>query len=207
MARRRDPPLDTAGSTDTRERILDAAKQLFASHGFDATPTKDIAWLADVPSGLVFYYFRTKRSLLLSIVEERGFIPELRAALQAEMVAHADPRTGLTAVGLRMVEFLDKNQDFVRILIHEATSHPEVEAELRGLRLEGVRLVAEYLGEETRLGKLHPADVEVLARLFAAGVLISALDRPVDGRPADLREEVRRIVELLLCRLVVDGGA
>ena len=204
MPRRRDPPLDPASSTDTRERILDAAKQLFASRGFDATPTKEIAWQAGVPSGLVFYYFPTKRSILLAIVEERGFLPELRAALQAEMRGHADPRAELTAVGLRMVDFLDRNQDLMRILVHEAISHPEVEAELRGLRAEGVRLVAEYLREETRLEKLRPTDVELLARLFAAGVLIGALDHPSDPRQADRREEVRRIVEALLRGLVVE---
>lgn len=194
---------DADSSAGARERILDAAKQLFASRGFDATPTKEIAWQAGVPSGLVFYYFPTKRSLLLAIVKERGFLPALRAALQAEMVSHVDPRAELTAVGLRMVEFLDGNQELMRILVHEAISHPEVAAELRGLRAEGVRLVEDYLREEIRLGRLHPAaDVEVVARLFAAGVLVGVLDEP--GTPL---EEIRRIVDELLRGLVVEGSA
>jgi AcrR family transcriptional regulator len=48
----------TTGSADTsRQRILDAAEDLFARDGFDATPTALVAKQAGVPKGLVFYYF------------------------------------------------------------------------------------------------------------------------------------------------------
>jgi AcrR family transcriptional regulator len=42
-------------SCEARERILDAAEDLFAADGFDATPTARIARRAAVAKGLLFY--------------------------------------------------------------------------------------------------------------------------------------------------------
>ena len=36
-------------AVDRRKRILDAAEELFATDGFDATPTARVAEAADVP--------------------------------------------------------------------------------------------------------------------------------------------------------------
>jgi AcrR family transcriptional regulator len=41
-------------AADRRTRILDAAEELFAEDGFDATPTARVADAADVPKGVVF---------------------------------------------------------------------------------------------------------------------------------------------------------
>jgi AcrR family transcriptional regulator len=49
-----------AAANDARYRILDAAENQFAEHGFDATPTARIAAEAGVPKGLLFYYFPKK---------------------------------------------------------------------------------------------------------------------------------------------------
>src|SRR5674476_1237592 len=55
---------EVVGSGDARERILDAAEDLFAADGFDATPTARIARRAAVAKGLLFYYFPRKMDLL-----------------------------------------------------------------------------------------------------------------------------------------------
>src|SRR5260221_12714089 len=65
-------------SEEARTRILDAAQTLFAAHGFNATTTKAIAEHAEVPGGLIFYYFPTKQALLASVLSERNILVELR---------------------------------------------------------------------------------------------------------------------------------
>lgn len=62
-----------------RELILDAAQRLFADVGYAATSTAKIAAAAGVPHGLVFYYFPTKRHLLLAVVGERANRGTLRS--------------------------------------------------------------------------------------------------------------------------------
>lgn len=56
----------------TRDRILAAAENLFAEHGYDATSLRDIAMLAETRIGLVSYHFSTKEALYETIIERRS---------------------------------------------------------------------------------------------------------------------------------------
>jgi len=57
-----------AGATDTRERILDSARKLFAANGFDKTSVRSIGTAAGVDSALVHHYFGTKQQLFTAAV-------------------------------------------------------------------------------------------------------------------------------------------
>lgn len=60
-ARRR--PGRPPGNSDTRERILTAARELFARNGIDKTPIRAVAADAGVDPALVHHYFGTKERL------------------------------------------------------------------------------------------------------------------------------------------------
>ena len=46
------------------EAILAAARELFATQGFDQTPVSEVAEKADVAAGTIIYHFKTKENLL-----------------------------------------------------------------------------------------------------------------------------------------------
>ena len=54
----------------TRQRILDAAEELFGSKGFDKATTRDIASAAGIATGTLFNYFPTKESIVLTFVDD-----------------------------------------------------------------------------------------------------------------------------------------
>jgi AcrR family transcriptional regulator len=91
----------TDDDPSARERILAAAEELFAETGFDATPTSKIATRAEVPKGLVHYYFQRKSDLLTALVErlpdeqiepEHIVVPGDVAASLRRLVAELDAR-------------------------------------------------------------------------------------------------------------------
>ena len=49
-----------AKSERTRQRIIDAANQLFYRKGYNRTSFTDVVEEADVPRGNIYYYFKTK---------------------------------------------------------------------------------------------------------------------------------------------------
>ncbi|GIW12859.1 MAG: hypothetical protein KatS3mg062_0298 [Tepidiforma sp.] len=55
---------------ETRSRILAAAMESFARHGFDGTSVRSIARKCGLSDAAVFYYFPTKRHLLEALWEE-----------------------------------------------------------------------------------------------------------------------------------------
>lgn len=67
-ARGRKRPGRPAGTSDTRERILTVARDLFARNGIDKTSIRSIAAGAGVDSALVHHYYGTKEQLFAAAI-------------------------------------------------------------------------------------------------------------------------------------------
>ena len=108
---------------DTRERILEAALQVFSERGFDGSTMRDIAARAGANVGLLQYYFGDKQSLWQAAVDrafedlERG-LEELRANATA-----GDERERVRSLLRRYVRFVGRNPAFIR-LMHDEGSRP-----------------------------------------------------------------------------------
>src|SRR5438105_2870341 len=55
--------------TDTRERLIDTARQLFWDNGYTNTGIAQILKQADAGSGSLYYFFPTKEDLLLAVLD------------------------------------------------------------------------------------------------------------------------------------------
>ncbi len=55
---------------DKRERLIRAARELFQRKGFAATTTSEIAELADVGKGTLFFHAKSKEALLVMMFQE-----------------------------------------------------------------------------------------------------------------------------------------
>lgn len=56
------------GQSDTRDRILSSARELFARNGIDKTSIRSIASAAGVDAALVHHYFGTKQQLFAAAI-------------------------------------------------------------------------------------------------------------------------------------------
>lgn len=67
--------------TDKRVRLVEAADKLFFEQGVNITTLANIASLAEVPLGNVYYYFKSKESIVMAVIERR------RKAIEAQFSA------------------------------------------------------------------------------------------------------------------------
>jgi AcrR family transcriptional regulator len=112
---------------EARTRILDAAEQLFARHGFDATATSLIATTAEVPKGLLFYYFPAKTDILSSLIGERLGPATIDAA---PLIVPGNPVRALLNVSEKLLQ-LQADSEVMRVIVwREEHTHPEVMAGL-----------------------------------------------------------------------------
>jgi AcrR family transcriptional regulator len=73
---------DTA---DTRRRILTAASECFAKHGYDATGVAEICEQAGVTKGAFYHHFESKQEVFLALLEAwRAGLDARLAGVQAE---------------------------------------------------------------------------------------------------------------------------
>lgn len=85
-----------ARTSDKRERLIDAARNVLYQKGFAGMTIADVAKESGVPIGNVYYYFKTKEALAAAVIDER--LEALRERLEAASTP-AEP-------GDRIISFL-----------------------------------------------------------------------------------------------------
>lgn len=175
-----DPPNDSAAS---RRRILDAAEHLIARDGFDATPTARVAALAEVPKGLVFYYFPRKIELLCTLLAER--LPTHPLLATPDVVLRGDVPGSL----LRLARGVDLTRShspvMATILFREAGTHPEVAHHLRAMHA-GLLELTEQVLDAAALHPLNHRRRREAAETYVAVLLHEANSRRYGGPVPDL---------------------
>jgi AcrR family transcriptional regulator len=161
-----------ASGEATRERILDAAEELFAHHGFDATPTARVAKAAKVPKGLLFYHFARKIDLLTALFAER--MPVAVPNDVAEIVVPGDVAASLLRLADRLTSSQRRSRLVRTILWREADTHPEVARCMHNFHGELVRCATEVI-ELADPGRCD-ADARHAAALAWTGTLTLALN-------------------------------
>lgn len=185
-----------------RDRILRAAEELFAERGFDRTPTSRIAEAANVPHGLIFYHFKTKMGLLLTLVRDYAamFTVELDASRRS---GPADADALIREIEDLWRDIQDRLGRYGRmrkIVFQELAAHPEIRQQAQELRELGTSSVARRLARAT--GHPEPQAAHVMAgRLIVSAAVMGAV---IHGEP-DPGVDAAGLARLLAHGLGSDG--
>lgn len=137
------------GGSDSREKILAAARERFASHGYAGATMRGIAAEAGVDAALVVHFFGNKAALLHAAVEW-PFDPEVE---MPKLLAGGRRDVGRNLVRLFVATWDEEGRrDPILTLLDAATSEPAAAALLRDLLRD--RLFAPLV---ERLGVDQPA--------------------------------------------------
>jgi AcrR family transcriptional regulator len=80
-------------SEETRERIMQAALELFSRNGFDATGVAEICTRAGVSKGAFYHHFPSKHSVFQALLE--GWLAALDVQMDALLAGAPDVPSGL----------------------------------------------------------------------------------------------------------------
>lgn len=108
---------------DTRQRIQDVALELFADKGYDKTSLREIAEQLDVTKAALYYHFKTKEDILVSLVEDHFARVDELIAWGREQPATLETRlellarySALLSGGSTLFRFMQENQASIREL-------------------------------------------------------------------------------------------
>ncbi len=153
----------------TRQRLIEAALELFATSGVTETTTKQIAELAQVNEVTLFRNFGNKHGLLLAVIEDATVFSFGQTLIQqASKTEHLDQ--AIKEYANAFLEALERIPEVVRSLIGEAGQYPTQNREALGRGLTQVnRDVATYLQGAIANGHLPThLSAEKLASLLHA---------------------------------------
>ena len=196
--------------SETAQRILEAADELFGERGYDGASARDIARRAGVKKALVFYHFGSKEALFVAVLER--FYEAHAEALAGADGARGGQAERLHALVDAYLDFIEDNRRYPRLVQREVAGG--------AAPLERVQesLGALHALLERSLGDLVPPDGPLAARqlfvTFSGAVINYFTYAPVlaplwQGDPlapaavAERRQHLHWLVDALVERLEV----
>jgi len=178
---------NAAPAHDAKERIMEAAEELFAAQGYAATSVSQIAQSAGTNRALLYYYFRDKRDLYWAIM--KGGLRELGALIAAVGESPGGPRERLEHFVRGYYELLVRRHHVVRMIFREMTGLGEqlglpIEDNLRRV----VVAVRGIIEDGLKSGEFDGIDPEVTAFWLSAMIHAFFTQRLATGRalPTDV---------------------
>jgi TetR/AcrR family fatty acid metabolism transcriptional regulator len=189
-------------SARTRERILEAATEVFARSGFHGARVADIAEHAGIAYGLVYHYFHNKDDILGAIFSERWgqYIEYLHEVARIPLSFHERMRRLVHF----WVEVYRREPDLMTIMINEITrSYEFLESHDIGTVLVAFDAIEGMIAEARDKGEVDAAIDPKLASymIFGAaemvltGYVMGTLQR---GSPEAFVHDEEQMLSLLL---------
>lgn len=175
--------------------ILNAARKLFSSRGFDATSIDDIAGEAGVAKGAVYHHFDSKEDIFTIVLE--GVQQELaHAPVPAALLKIADPLDQIAAAVLRYL--LAANEPGVRRIL--LIDGPAVIGWQKWREIDDRFFGAGAKAAVTRAlgGYATPTRIEAMTHLLMGAVMEAALVCGKAENPAKRARELSAALRTML---------
>ena len=188
---------------ERKRQLLVCAKQLFLSHGYQATTMEKIAQAAGVSEPVVYHHFDSKKSLFLEVLQE------VREATlnrwRSETTSLTDPLAKLHAV-VDMYLGTTRDHALEFRIMHRTlleTDDEEVAAFLRTFYLDSEALLSSIISEGQQAGVFRRSlDPRIGAWELIRGALgytlILPLDIPLFAEPDHLPRAIDCMLQGLL---------
>lgn len=195
-------------TTDVREAIIEASIKLFLAKGYEGTSVKEITEAVGIGRGTLYWYFKSKDDILVSIFEEweKAFVDGLRKAVNER---DGDFTAKYKAFHKFSTEFARERKELAIVfntLLNEVVgSHSPAEATVRAVYQRYWRILENMLEEGKRDGTVKK-DIDPLlyAHIIAASHTGMLVEWFINGKDLDVGPFVRAFRDIIL-RSVTQG--
>ena len=111
---------------ERRQRILNAARDVFAREGFRIAEVKTIATQAGVGKATIYKHFESKEDLLLNLVQENFRC--IRDIALKSLIGAGHPLQRFENTCMAIADYLNQNRNFSTVVVREAGEFlPEIQ--------------------------------------------------------------------------------
>jgi len=188
----------------TRDRILEAALDVFARKGYHRALVDDIVRASGTSKGAVYHHFPNKQAVFLALVDD--FAARLATGVAAAIAAHHGALAKVEGALFAALDTFASNERLARLILLEAVSlGPLYQAKRAEVAGRFATLIRGYLDEAVADGAIKPLDTGV-ATLAWLGAVNEVVIQWLHGNLDDLRATIPPLTRLLL-RSITNGNA
>jgi AcrR family transcriptional regulator len=182
-----------AQPSDTRDKLLAAARRAFAELGYGKARVEDVVTRAGVGHGTFYAYFPNKQAALAALVREHaGTLQELAS----QPWRAGDVRSSLAEVLGGLADLYDRDADMLVVWTEAAAGDPELTEVLDEVRHQFIGRIARNVERAARQGLARPVDPLTAATALAAMAERTLFLRAAGKEPLDRERTVEVLADL-----------
>ena len=154
-----------------REKLLEAATEVFAERGYEGARVEQIADVAEVSPGLLYRHFEGKQELYeeLLLLANRQLLEHLAQAAAPNLPTDQRVLRGLEA----FFGFVESHRNLWRLIMKDVVE-PEIAAIREDVTRRSVALVATLAAQEQDFGGTQPHEKELeMVSVIVVGAVVS----------------------------------
>jgi AcrR family transcriptional regulator len=181
----------------TRQRLLDAAEQVFANKGYHGTVVDDIIRASDSSKGGFYFHFPNKQAIFLSLVDK--LVPRLATAIDRAIAAETDPIAQLDAALRTVLETFGRHRQLSKILLIEAVGLGHgFDEKLMRTRGRFAGMIQTHLDRAVAAGAIEPQDTTLIAWAWFGAINEIVVRWLATGEPEHLEDTLPTLRVVLL---------
>ena len=189
----------TSDKPSTRERILDAALNIFSAKGFHDTKLDEIVAEASISKGSIYFHFPNKEKLFIALVDQFADLIERRAS-----EAIAEEAQGILRVQVALeavLETFGRYRRPAKLLLVQAVGLGTVfERKRMEVTDRFARLIKTYLDEAVADGSIAPVNTHIVSHAWMGAIYSVVIQWVYTGEPS--KEEIMHALLPLLLKSV-----
>ena len=181
----------------TRERILEAAADVFADKGYAGAAVDDIVRASDTSKGSFYFHFPNKRGIFAALLDH--LTDRLFARVEAAVGGEGDPIRKLDAALAAALTAFAQRKRLARLLLVEAAGLGHaMDEHLMQVHERFIALIRRNLDAAVAAGRIAPLDTRIAATAWM-GALNEVVIRWLHGaEPAQLQDAIPALRQILL---------
>lgn len=153
-------------STDTKQRIIDTAIELFTSKGYSNTSMNDIIDSINISKGSVYWHFPSKEAIYLSVVRES--FNQWFEMLDEQLAPLADPVEKIRTYCRLLISTVDIPAWRISPELYWTEFEPSTKAEIEALLAKDDAIIDSLLNEAMDQGLIRKDNTEKIRWIFFA---------------------------------------
>jgi TetR/AcrR family transcriptional regulator, fatty acid metabolism regulator protein len=154
---------------DTRQKILDAAINIFAQKGYHDTRVDEIVAASDTSKGAVYFYFPSKQDIFFAIVDRFIVLLEGRLEQAIAQETHGVERVS-RALQVCLATFEQYGSLAKVLLVQAAGLGLPFEDKQIEIQARFARMIQKYLDQAVAEGDIPPIDTEIAAYAWMGAI-------------------------------------
>jgi AcrR family transcriptional regulator len=180
-----------------RQRVLDAALDIFTRDGYGDTLVDEIARRSETSKGGVYFHFPSKEALFIALLDEMAKL--LLGRVERAIAAEADPIARGTAALRAVLENFGSHRALARLLLVEALgAGHQFNVKMAEMHQQFADLIKEQLADAVAQGLVPPLDLDIVSVAWYGAINQVVTRWVLTGQPERLEDAYPALRRLLL---------